>query len=181
MINIISNNYMCFDALLEYIISCVSPLSHLTQTDLAEIFGITLPYGAQTSIHNVKYSNNITDCGTNINIISINKFFNDYSIPLQLSYISPAFFDEITFVDIIQKYIGDYIVFAFDYGLLYKEPQNNDVGHVALLENIDVISDCIQIYDPGPRNYGSRIVKVDDMVYAMKRRGGIYLFKNRLQ
>ena len=56
-------------------------------------------------------------------------------------------------------------------------PENNDVGHVVLLEKIDTQLDTLQIYDPGPRNHGSKVVKIDDMVYAMKRRGGIYLFE----
>ncbi len=174
---VIAQEYLCFDALLEMIISNTDLSVHYTQTDLAEILGITLQTGTRASINNVRYSDNLTDCGTNICIRDINDFFCDNLIPLKLSYISSNCFDEMSFVDIIKQNNGAYIVFAFCYGILYNEPPNNDVGHVALLEKIDTKMDTIQIYDPGPRNYGSKIVKVDDMVYAMKRRGGIYLFE----
>lgn len=178
MNTVISKEYLCFDALLELILSQVDPSLAFSQTDLAELFGITIPIGTQAPIKNVKYSNDITECGTNICIRDINQFFQKNSIQLQLSYIPSNCFDEISFGEIITKNNRkSFIVFAFCYGLLYNEPQNNDVGHVALLEGIDIKSDTIKIYDPGPRNYGSKIVKVDDMVYAIKRRGGIYLFE----
>lgn len=177
MKTVIAKEYLCFDALLEMIISHADSSVNFTQIDLAEMFGVTLPMGTRTSINNVQYSNSIMNCGTNICVKDINDFFCKNSIPLQLSYISSNCFDEMTFADVIRNNNVAYIVFAFCYGLLYNEPQNYDVGHVALLENIDMEADKIKIYDPGPRNYGSKIIKIDDMVYAMKRRGGIYLFE----
>lgn len=177
MKTVIAKEYLCFDALLEMIISSADSSTHFTQTDLAEIFGITLPTGTPTSINNVRYSDNLMDCGTSICIRDINDFFHVNSIPLRLWCIPSNCFDEMTFVDTIKKNNQAYMVFAFNYGLLYNEPQNNDVGHVALLEDVNTQEDTIRIYDPGPRNYGSKIVKIDDMVYAMKRRGGIYLFE----
>ena len=178
MNTVISKEHLCFDALLEIILSRLDPLLGFNQIDLAELFGITIPPGTQTSIKNVKYSNDITECGTNICIRDINQFFQKNSIQLKLSYIPSNCFDEISIGEILTKNNRKaFIVFAFCYGLLYNEPQNNDVGHVALFEGIDIKSDTIEIYDPGPRNYGSKTVKVDDMVYAIKRRGGIYLFE----
>ncbi len=175
---IVAKNYLCFMALLEMIISDANSYAHFAQTDLAELFGITVPIGEHTSIKNVRYTNNIEDCGTSISIKEINDFFKENMIPLQLSYISSCYFDETRFTNLIQeKSRSTYIVFAFCYGLLNNEPQNNNVGHVVLLENIDPKVDKVTVYDPGPRNYGCKVVKIDDMVYAMKRRGGIYLFE----
>lgn len=177
MNGIIAKEFLCFYALLEMIISSTAASVHFTQTDLAELFGITLPIGKKTQVNNVKYSNNIIDCGANVCVEDINDFFCENSIPLRLSFIPSNYFDEVTFVDIIKNYGSAYMVFAICYGLLYSEPLNNDVGHVVLFENIDEEADRIGIYDPGPRNYGSKNVKIDDIVYAMKRRGGIFLFK----
>lgn len=175
---IIAKDYLCFNALLEMIVSDINSSSHFSQVEFAEIFGITVPKGIQVPIKNVQYSNDVAQCGTNVCVDTINDFFRNNLIPLKLSYISASYFDEITFGDIIfEKSKKSYIVFAFCYGLLYDESQNNDVGHVVLLEKIDTETDTIQIYDPGPRNHGSKTVKVDDMVYAMKRRGGVYLFE----
>ena len=175
--HIVANNYLCFMALLEMIVSETKPHTHFTQNDFAELFGITVPIGANTPIKNVQYSTNIEDFGTNICVKEFNDFFKKNMIPLQLSFISSCYFNEMTFADTIKKNGEAYMVFDFCYGLLYNESQNNDVGHVVLLEKIDTKTDTIQIYDPGPRDYGSKIVKLDDMVYAMKRRGGIYLFE----
>lgn len=175
---IVANNYLCFNALLEMIISDTNSSSQFSQVDYAELFGITVPFDTQTSIKNVKYSNDITKCGTSICVKDINDFFRKNKISLQLSYISSNYFDEMTFSHIIaSKSKSAYIVFAFCYGVLFDEPRNIDVGHVALFESIDVKNDTIKIYDPGPRNHGSKIVKSDDMLYAMKRRGGLYLFE----
>ena len=178
MNNIIAQKFLCFMALLEMVVSDSTSKSYFSQTDLAEFFGVTVPIGTQTAIKNVKYSNDAKEIGTIICPRDINDFFRNNSIPLKLSYVSASCFDEVTFVDmIVDKSKRFHIVFAFCYGLLYNEPQNNDVGHVVLLEKIDTKTDTIQIYDPGPRNHGSKTVKVDDMVYAMKRRGGVYLFE----
>lgn len=178
MNHIAAKEYLCFDALLEMIISDSASQCYFSQTDLAEIFGITVPVGTQTSIKNVKYCNDTKNFGTNICTGEINDFLCEKSIPLKLSYISSSYIDETTFIDmIVEQNKKAYIVFAFCYGLLYNEPKNNEVGHVVLLEKIDTQTDTIEIYDPGPRNHGIKTVKIDDMVYAMKRRGGIYLFE----
>lgn len=178
MNTVVADNYLCFMALLEMIVSDSYSAHHYSQTDFAELFGITIPFDTHTTIRNVQYSKSITDCGTNICIGEINDFFLDKLIPLHLSFIPSSYFDETTVGDIIdEKKKNSYIVFAFSYGFLYDEPQNKDVGHVVLFENIDSKADTLGIYDPGPRNHGSKTVKVDDMVYAMKRRGGIYLFE----
>lgn len=178
MNHIVAKEYLCFDALLEMIISDSVSRSSYSQIDLAEVFGITVPVGTQIAIKNVKYSSDTKNYGTNVCTGEINIFLDKNSIPLKLSYIPSSYIDEMTFINmIVEKGKNSYVVFAFCYGLLYSEPQNNDVGHVVLLEKIDTKMDTLQIYDPGPRNHGSKIVKIDDMVYAMKRRGGIYLFE----
>lgn len=175
---IVAKDYLCFMALLEMLISDTNSYTHFTQTDLAELFGITVPIGEYISIKNVRYTNNIEECGTSVCVKEINDFFEKNMIPLQLSYISSCYFDETSFSNLlVEKSRSSYVVFAFCYGILTNEPQNRNIGHVALLESIDPKADKIRIYDPGPRNHGNKVVSVDDMVYAMKRRGGIYLFE----
>ena len=177
---IIADNYLCFESLLEMILSDVNPSSHFTQTDLAELFGITIPKGEHTIIKNVHYSNNIEEYGTNVCVEDINNFFDINSIPLKLTFLSSNHLDEMTFGEqIAMKIESAYIVFAFSYGVLYNEPHNHCVGHVTLLEHIDAKADLIQVYDPGPRNPGSKIFNIDDMLYAMKRRGGVFFFTRK--
>lgn len=174
---IVAKEYLCFDALLEMIVADVGVSSYFSQSFFAELFGITVPIGEQISIKNVRYSENIEECGTYISVMDINDFFQKNSVPLHISFVDSNCLNEMTFGEfIMSKSKSTYIVFAFCYGVLYNEPQNNDVGHVVLLEEFNKNEDTIKVYDPGPRNSGSKIVKIDDMLYAMKRRGGVYLF-----
>lgn len=175
---VIAKKYLCFDAILEMIVADVTSTSYFSQDYFSELLGITILIGEQTTVKRVKYTENIEECGTKINVKDINAFFHKHSIPLQMSFVKSNYLDEMTFTDyIFSKSKKTYIVFAFCYGLLFDDPQNNYVGHVALFESIDVKNDTIKIYDPGPRNYGSKIVKAGDMLCAMKRRGGVYLFE----
>lgn len=175
---VIAKEYLCFDALLEMIVTDVLLSFCFSQDYFAELFGVTIPIGEQTTIKNVKYSENIEEWGTNICVKDINDFFDKKPIPLRLSFIRSSYLNEMTFEDVIKsKSRNAYIVFAFCYGVLYNEQRNNNVGHVSIFEAIDERTDTIKIYDPGPRNVGSKVVKVDDMFLAMRRRDGIYLFE----
>ena len=175
---IVAKDYLCFMALVEMIVSETNPCNNFTQTDFAESFGITVPIGADIPIKNVQYSNNIKDWGTNVSVKELNAFFHKYNIPLVVSYIPSNFFNELNFNDLVlAKSRNSFVVFAFCYGVLYNEIQNYDVGHVVLFENLDEKNDLVSVYDPGPRNVGSKVVRVDDIIYAMKRRGGIFLFE----
>ena len=119
---VVANDYLCFMALLEMIVSEACPEFHFSQTDFAEQFGITIPFGENTSIKNVHYSDDIRECGTHICINNINDFFKRNMIPLHLSFISSCFFDEINFSNIIiEKSKNCHIVFAFCYGLLFND------------------------------------------------------------
>ena len=70
-----------------------------------------------------------------------------------------------------------YCVYTFSYGDLYHETRNYNVGHVALLRNC-FPSDQIEIYDPGPRAAGIKIVSRFAMHDAMEAiRGGVYIFE----
>lgn len=178
---VLSYNYLCFEALIEMIISDVKPELHFSQIDLAERFGITVPYGEIIPVKNISYSSIESEYGTKLCIDDINLFFCNNQIPLLVSFVNSNLCNEMTF----STYIADksekaYIVFAFCYGMLYDEPLNKDIGHVSLLEEVDEKSDMIKIYDPGPRNPGGKKVKIDDMLYAMRRRGGMYVFERTI-
>ena len=177
MKNIIAKKYLCFDAILEMIVTDNTNHSIFSQDHFAEMFGITIPNDENISIRNVHYSSNTREYGTTISVSVVNDFFRKNSIKLKLSFVQSNILEEMTFNDFIkQNSKHAYIVFAYCYGILYNEPQNIDVGHVSLFESIDEKTDTFKIYDPGPRNSGSKIVKSDDMFAALKRRGGIYIF-----
>lgn len=61
MNTIIAKKYLCFDTLLEMIVADTSLPFCFSQDYFAELFGITIPAGEQTTIKNVKYSENIKE------------------------------------------------------------------------------------------------------------------------
>ena len=181
MNNIIAKNYLCFYALLEMLIADVCPVSTFTQEYFAELFGVTIPFDTVPPVNNVRYSSQVTEYGACVDVESINTFMNKAAIPLCVEFVRSNYFDELTLIDLLQrKKANSYIIFAFCYGILYNDPYMTDVGHVALLQDIIQDTDSIRIYDPGPRLYGCKTVSVDDMMIAMKRRGGLFLFERTL-
>lgn len=177
---VVAKKYLCFDAVLEMIISDICADSYFSQVVLAEMFGITVPIGEYTLIKNCRYSTNIKECGTVICVDEINDFFKVNCIPLELSFIKSNYINEMDFIDFINtKKRNAYIVFAFCYGILYNITEKNDIGHVSLLDTVYENKDLIKIYDPGPSDPGIKLVKSDDMFQSMRRRGGVYLF-NRI-
>lgn len=178
MTRVVAKNYLCFYALLEMIIDDIQSTAHFSQYDLAELFGITIPIGEKMLVRNITYSNDASEYGSKICVEKVNNFLREHFIPLQATFIYSNCLDEMTISNTIVANVGQsYVIFAFCYGVLYNEPHNINIGHVSLLEEIDEKADTIKMYDPGPRNPGSKTVRVDDMLYAMKKRGGIYLFK----
>lgn len=166
MEKIIAKKYLCFDALLEMIVADVRPPLYYFQEFFAELLGVTVPIGEKMLIKNINYSDKIEEFGTKICLNELNDFFYKNTISLQVSFVFSNYFNEMTFTEIIDsKSKNAYIVFAFCYGLLYNEPKNSDIGHVAILESIDRKLDIMQIYDPGPRNSGSKIVRSDDLFF----------------
>ncbi len=178
---VLSYNYLCFEALIEMIVSDIKPELRFSQTDFAELFGVTVPNGEMTPIKNVSYSSTESEFGTKPCIEDINSFFCNNQVPLRVAFVNSNLCNEMTFSTyIVNESKKAYIMFAFCYGMLYDEPLNKDIGHVSLLEEVDEKSDMIKIYDPGPRNPGSKKVKIDDMLYAMRRRGGMYVFEKTI-
>lgn len=152
------------------------------QYSLAEIFGITLPVDAVLPVRNVTYSDCPRDYGVHINERKLNDFFINTGIPINVSYYKASPYED----NPIDAFGNDelrknkYIIYTYSYGSLYHEPQNREVGHVALLDKV-IAERTIIIYDPGPRNAGIKSVDRIDMYEAMcERNAGIYVFEKRL-
>lgn len=177
-----SENYLCFLALLEMILVDVLNTDLFNQYSLAEIFGITLPMNDSIPVKNVTYSDSPYEYGVHIDERKLNDFFLNTGIPINVVYYKVNPYED----NLIDAYGNDelrknkYIIYTYSYGSLYHEPQNIEVGHVALLE--EVISErIIRIYDPGPRNSGSKTVDRLDMYDAMRERNaGMYVFEKRI-
>ena len=176
---IIAENYLCFYALLEIILSDIG-INVFTQYDLANEFGVVLPLGYSiANVYNVSFSSEMRDYGVHIDEQKFNVFFENYRISLKMSYISENPYIDYTY-DKYSCFIPngkEYYIYSFSYGSLYNEVKNYDVGHVSLLLNC-LSSEQIQIYDPGPRSAGVKVIRRLSMHNAMEDfRGGVYVLE----
>lgn len=171
---VIADNYLCFLALLEMILSekglCIS------QYDLAEFTGIVVPEECSVSIKNVRFSTKQNDYGVSASPMLLQEVFRELGIAIDVLYLDALQIDELELDVLLYQYIsqGKYVIFAFSYGVLYNKASYFDLGHVSLLEQI-FGDDLIQIYDPGPNNPGKKNVRVSDMYAAMRKKGGLYI------
>lgn len=179
MRTVIAENYLCFYAILEMILSDIG-IDTFSQYDLANEFGVVLPNGHNIpNVHNVHFSENIRDQGAHIDVSKINIFFLRNKIDLRVSYVEENPYIDYEY-DQFDKFSAKgkiYCVYAFSYGDLYHETQNNNVGHIALLLNC-LSPSQIEIYDPGPHAAGVKIISRFSMHDAMEFiRGGMYIFE----
>lgn len=174
---IVGENYLCFYAILEMILSDIG-VNQFSQYDLANEFGVVLPRGYMIpNVHNVTFSDNVRSLGAHINEQVINTFFRRHKIDLGISYISANPFSNYDKYDHYTHEDHKYIIYSFSYGILYKEVKNNNVGHASLLLNCPSLEQ-LEIYDPGFRAAGVKIVKRNAMHEAMENiRGGVYIIE----
>lgn len=176
---IVAENYLCFYAVLEMVLSDVG-INGFSQYNLANEFGVVLPFDYSIpNIYNVTFSNDIRSQGAHINENKINTFFRTHRINLKISYIPENPFIDYGY-DTYGNFVpsnGKYYIYTFSYGSLYNEVVNYKVGHVSLLINCPSLGQ-LEIYDPGPRMAGIKVIKRIAMHDAMEdNRGGVYLIE----
>lgn len=177
---IIAQNYMCFLALVEMILYDIYGYSILTQYDMAEAFGITVPLSAIVPISNIKRSTVIKDYGIHIDESTLNNFFRQVGLDVYVSYYkeNPYEYNSIDEYSNKKYRNNKYLIYTFSYGYLYRDFSKYDIGHAVLYEEI-LSQEKLKIYDPGPDNHGIKTVNRSDLHEAMiYRSGGIYCFSN---
>lgn len=169
---VVADNYLCFLALLEMILK--EKGINISQYDLAEKVGVTVPEGYHTIIKNIRYSTTQNDYGVAITPYALQEVFNELKINIQVSYLDALHINEMALDSILYQRLSEdqYIIFAFSYGVLYNKETYYDLGHVSLLQEF-ISNDRIRIYDPGPNAPGIKDVRLSDMYDAMRRKGGI--------
>lgn len=172
---ITAENYLCFYSLFEMILRDMGR-NKWSQYSLANIFGVVLPNGEKIpNVDNVIYDDNEAMCGAHIDCNMINDFFKKESIALQINYVKANPYGVYNIDNEIMK--DKYCIYAYSYGALYDEVLNINVGHTSLFLR-DVNQEEIEIFDPGPRNAGRKVVKKYKMYDAMyDSKGGIYFFE----
>lgn len=177
---VVAENYLCFMALLEMIIEDSIGI-RISQRDLAEEFSVTVPVDYVTDIKNVKYSSVENDYGVQVTEKKLQSFFNKNKLELSVKYIDGIHINELELDERFAKYLKEekYVIFAHSYGSLYNKENCNNLGHVALLENI-IRDGVVQIYDPGPDEAGIKQVNILKIYDAMRIKGGIYIIDKNI-
>lgn len=176
---VVAENYLCFLSLLEMIIEDATSLK-MTQQDLAEEFGITVPHGYKTHFNNIKFSSVENDFGVQISEEKLQDFFDEKGIGLKIKYIDGTRINELDLDVRFAKYLKEkkYVILAYSYGVLYNKSNHYSLGHVALLEKV-IKGDIIQIYDPGPDEAGIKKMGILEMYDAMRQKGGLYIIDKK--
>ena len=170
---VVADNYLCLFALLEMILK--EKGINISQYELAEKIGITIPNGYQSKVKNVKYSTLQNDYGAIVTTDSLREIFDKAQIDMKVSYLDVFHTNEIDLISILNQQLSEnrYVIFAFSYGILYNKLSYVNLGHVSLLQEV-LDDDWIKIYDPGPDNSGIKKVRISDIYEAMRRKGGMY-------
>lgn len=176
---VIAKNYLCFLTLLEMIIEDFANIK-ITQQNIAEEFGITVPYGYKTEVNNVRFSSVENDFGVEISEKNLQNYFDKENLGLRVKYIDGLRISELDLDFRLKKYLEEqkYVILAYSYGILYNNYRYDSLGHVALLEKV-IEDDVIQVYDPGPDKAGSKKINIFKMYDAMKKKGGLYLIDKK--
>jgi hypothetical protein len=176
---LVAENFLCVPTLLKIVIDSYG-YSMIQISDIANYFGITLPeeYKLEDSnIVNVRYSNEIVNFGIHIGMQDINALFKHFILSLKETYVSVFNYNEYSFLDYISELSQNndvHVIFGLDFGVLVKDPNRENYGHVCLL--IDVRDENVIIYNPGPYLSGEMTVNYLDLFDSIRRkRDGIWI------
>jgi hypothetical protein len=177
--NIIADDFCCVGAVLETVL-IRNNYTNYSQYAIINEFGLTIPKTAKVSekINNITYSDEPIDWGVKLEYDSLNNFFNNEGIRLVLEYISIREIADYSFELTLRSISFEFdVIFGFDYGRLYNIPDSYCVGHVGIFLKLE--GDNLLYLDPGPRNYGVRKVKIDDLYNAIKNKSdGLWIIRS---
>ena len=173
-----AENYFCFFALLEMVLQDMGYFD-MDQIGIADFFEVVFPSNYTVATRRCSYSEKTWEFGAHVGEKDINLFFTENNIRCSCFYLPINTISEVVFEDTINEMLQskDYLIVTYSYGLLYRKHDLRDIGHVGLLSKT-LPSFKVEIYDPGPKNDGYRVVDGFDLYDAMRfKQGGIYLFK----
>lgn len=177
MNDIVAENYLCFPALLSMVIDDAIGI-RISQFEIAEYLGIVVPQGYKEIINNQIESVSSLEFGTQINTEIVQNFLDKNNINLKIHYFKINEIRDMFFSDFIRRHLNnkEYLICSYSYGLLFENSCFYELGHVSLITEVDV-NGRILIYDPGPKDYGSKYVDDLHLYDAIQyRHGGVYTF-----
>jgi len=175
---VVAEKRLCFAALLETMFKSFG-VERLSQLDIAEYLGVTLPSNdlLLRKIENVKLSDNPYDWGMNPNHKELETLLLKEGINIEFQYIPAKSQEDWSFEDWIRTEINSSnIICTLEYNTTFDIADKNLYGHAILLNRVD--GEAVEIFDPGPENAGIKKVPFYELFVASKRmNGGLWIFK----
>ncbi len=124
-----------------------------------------------------------TDNDLGVHIINgeLDRIFSDLHFPITEQYIPISQISEFEFTDIIRKHLIErsHIICGYSYGLLFREPLLEDIGHVSIILSAEK---NVEILNPGPKYAGVNNVREDDLFQAIRRKhDGLWILRKKAQ
>lgn len=180
----VAEPYQCVPAVLSIIFEELVKVK-IPTSEIASHFTINVSksfFEKANLIGNIKYQiSEPKDFGIVLNRDSINNLLRSLNLPLKEIYIPYTYLDELSFSDLLGDYLakGNGIVVGYDYGLL-NNGIKNQVGHASLISKV-INWNLVELYDPGPEEYGYKDVKVDDLFEAIKaKEDGVWIISKTI-
>lgn len=178
---VVAHKFLCVPAVLSMIVATTDILN-LNQDKIAEYFGVNVPVGSDDGlINNVKQINDENSWGVVISNNEVNGFFEHFGIPLEEHFIHVNTIAEYYFEDLIKNLLEDkkHIICGYDYYSLNLQNANSmRIGHVSIIKAIK--NGNIVIIDPGPKDPGEKIIKPEDLFFAIKRKSnGLWIISEK--
>lgn len=171
---VIAEPFMCVPACLEIILNIYG--FNLNQNEIAEYFGIHVPQDYEGKISNIIKTDEENKWGIVFRENSLNDFFKDKALPLNERFVPINTLADWEFEEVVQKNLieGNHLICGFSYEKLYKGFNNDNIGHVSIIESIN--SENIMLLDPGPHGVGRKNVNVYDLFKAIHfKKDGLWI------
>jgi hypothetical protein len=168
--------FLCVAALLQHIVHHELG-REIKQYEIADYFGVNVPFGYIGQINAFNETDDPNKWGITVNNNALNAFFKSFNIPLVEKYFPISGYTDWSFEDFLLKEINseNYIVCGFDYGFLFEGHNANNIGHVCLILTVDKSENTVQIFDPGPEQFGVKWVTAFELFCAIhKKHDGVW-------
>ena len=166
---ILARPYMCVGAVVEAILRRRG-ITAISQMEVAEFLGICLPPGAQTSISNVRFSDDPEQWGMSLSSDGLNRIFDSFGVPLEERFTSASTFEDWEFVDRVTEGLvaGFDLACGYEYCALHGTGVARS-GHVSIIAGMQD-EDTFVLQDPGPQEPGLKHVSATTLYGAIRKR-----------
>lgn len=185
-IGVVAKPYLCFAACLQVAIKATLG-TDLDQVAIANYLGVVLPEGDDVSelldagVTNLTFNQGSPSLwGINPVLTEINAALKSERTPLFCEFERISLFQDWEFEERVFALTAShqFPIVGFDYGYLLGTLRPGDQGHCAVCYGVQgPHGRCsVELYDPGPREAGIRIVDSQELYYAARKKqhGGIW-------